>query len=221
MTDVTGSRTFDLFDKDCIRFVKKFKSPITFTKAFRNHYDHIVAYHGTNINDEDAEAIQSDGLKCTTINLLRQRAEDRFILETDSPEQRVEIKELIQTRFMTEEYITVGEINFTLEKEPLQDQAYQYLLFGPESLFPIADYLRKKLGQNFRRRMMEYGSSTIIHALIPIATTSDYWVQGIYGYWKEGGLECCLVYRQDLPAECIIELEKVPPPRDLYNFLWI
>lgn len=221
MVGTANSRTFDLFDKECIRFVKKFRSPITFTKAFRNHYDYIVAYHGTNINDEDAAAIQNEGLKCTSINLLRQRAEDRFILETDSPEQRSEIKELIQTQLLTEKYITIGEINFTLEKEPLQDQAYQYLLFGPESLFPIADHLRKKLGQNFRKRMMEYGNSTIIHALIPIEMISDNWVQGIYGYWKDGGLECCLVHRQDLPAEHIIKLEKVPPPRDLHNFLWI
>src|ERR1700761_463936 len=142
--------TFELFDKECIRFVKKFRSANSFVKAFRKQYHFIIAYHGTNINETDAAVIQKGGLKCTTTDLLKKRAEDCLILRTDEPLQQDKIKELIASQFEEEEFITVGEINFTLEKDPLQDQAYQYLLFGPESLLPIADHLKRSIGQNFR-----------------------------------------------------------------------
>lgn len=169
--------TFELYDAQCIQFVKKFRSADRFVKAFRAQYEFIIAYHGTNINEADATAIRQEGVKCSNLALMKSRAEDRFILDTDTLFQQEQIRQLITAQFEDEELITEGLLYFTLEKEPLQGLAYQYLFFGPESLLPVADHLRRSLGQNFRKRMMEYGQSTIIKAKITVSKITDNWLK--------------------------------------------
>jgi hypothetical protein len=221
MSKTVLTKIFDIDDKVCADYVARFKSPKRFIAAFRKSYGFLLAYHGTNINENEALLIKSNGLKRASIEMLTHKAATRFIRETDDEILKKNILSCIGEFYNTKDHITVGEINFTLDKDPLKDEAYQYLLFGPESMLPLADTLKKNFNINFRRRMADFGIPTIIKVHVPLNDVKDCWLEGIFEYINNGWIECCVVIRADVPAENVLALENVERPYDKHGFLWI
>lgn len=150
MSNKVLTNIFDIENKACVDYVASFKSPKKFIAAFRKSYDLILAYHGTNIDENEALEIKLCGLKRASTEMLTVKANTRFIQETDDEIHKAKILSRISEFYSTKDHITVGEINFTLDKDPLQDEAYKYLLFGPESMLPLADILKKDFNIDFR-----------------------------------------------------------------------
>jgi hypothetical protein len=214
-------KVFDLEDQACLKFVRRFRNAERFVAAFRKTYDLVTAYHGTNINVTESKHIKENGLEIASVTLLQRKAMDRFMLPTDDSLTQEKTRKVIDAFFKGQHDIPLGELNFTLDKDPLQEDAYQYLLFGPESLFALADQLNKVTYQHFRKRMMDFGTPTIIKAQVPVTGISDWRISGILGFVNDGGHECCILYHDHLPAHHILDLEQVPPPADKFGFLWI
>ncbi|WP_316840065.1 hypothetical protein [Pedobacter gandavensis] len=212
---------FDIEDEACADYVARFKSSKKFIAAFRKSYDFLLAYHGTNIDENEALVIKSHGLKIASIEMLTSKAGMRFIKETDDEMLKEKILNSISEFYSTKDHITVGEINFTLDKDPLQGEAYQYLLFGPESMLPLADSLNKDFNINFRRRMADFGIPTIVKVHVPLTDIKNCWLEGIFEYINHGWVESCVVIRANVPPVNVLALERVERPCDKYGFLGI
>ncbi|HWZ02095.1 MAG TPA: hypothetical protein VNX40_00720 [Mucilaginibacter sp.] len=216
---IDPQETFNFNDKQCIQYLNRFRSSKRFLASFRRKYTTIVAYHATNINEKERLSIQTNGLKRASSTLFRQKAIDRFILPTDPIATQMEILEIIDNHFWRK--VSIGEINLVIDNELLTHRdAYHYLLFGPESLLPLADDLRKKFNVNFRNRMIEFGEHAIVKVIVPVSLTDDTWINNIYDYYNEYVREICLVIKEDLHQENIIEIKNVPRPYDYHNFLY-
>lgn len=205
-------RVFDLSDISCEDFVLGYNSIEEFISTFRMHFDYIVAYHATLIDLAEKSSISNHGLTVASQELLKEKAKARFIGESDAEDLRDQIDSEINHYFKTTSLITVGEINFGLIQEELFTRSYQYLLFGPESLLPLADRLTEKFQIPFRQRMMKFGNPHLIKVQVPTANTDDDWVGNIYEYCVNYYPEASLVYHFDLPSSLILEIRQVPPP---------
>lgn len=221
MSNTVLTKIFNLKDEICCDYVTRFKSSKRFIAGFRKSYDFLLAYHGTNIDENEALLITSNGLKRASTEMLASKAGTRFIRGADGDILKAKILSKIKNFYSSKDHITIGEINFTLDKDPLQDEAYQYLLFGPESMLPLADALKREHNINFRKRMVDFGIPTIIKVQIPLSDIRDSWLEGIFEYINNGWVECCVVIRADVPAENVLRLERVERPQDKHGFLWI
>lgn len=214
-------RIFDLSINECVKYAKRFRNAEKFITDFRLNYHAALAYHGTNINDAEAEEIKTVGMRVASVDLLKAKALNRFMLPTDNEIDKEKIRTVIEDFFNGKHDIPLQEINFTLKEEPLYGDAYQYLLFGAESMLPLADQLRKTVFKNFRQRMMEFGTPTVIKSAVPVSGVSDWRLQGIWEFINHQGPECCIIYRENLLPVHILELKQVPRPHDRWNLLWI
>ncbi len=114
----------------------------------------------------------------------------------------------------------MNEINFGLIKSDLFEH-YHYLLFGSESLLPVASYLKNKLYKPFRKILVESGSHYIIEVSIPVEKTEDEWIDAIYEYFHQLSSEIPLVYYHNLTIENFNKIEKVDRPLDRQNLILI
>jgi hypothetical protein len=216
---------FDIESIDCEEFVCSFENIEDFRIAFIKKFVYIVAYHATNLSDEELKCIQKEGLKIASKELLEKKAIHRFIVnesESKSKEIEKDIKEWFSTNDSYEnKFYTKNEINFGLLKDDLFEH-YHYLLFGAESLLPIADYLRKKHRKPFRQILVDSGLHYIIEVLIPVVKTDDEWIDSIYDFFKgDHYFPVSLVYYTDLSNENIVKIEKVERPNDKQNLILI
>lgn len=214
-------RIFDINDRKCIAFADRYRTKKGFAKAFRREFDNIVVYHATKINQSESDSILAEGMRRTTTKKLYEKAINRFILPTDLPEQKEAILGVIDTYFEKNRFITVGEINFSIDRKLLIGQCYHYLLFGPESLLPVAGKLREELNMNFRWRLVNFGSPVIVSALVQVDSTHDIWLETLYEYLCDDWLETSLVLKADLPKENLIQIEIVEEPVDHKGFLYM
>lgn len=212
---------FEIENQECEDFVCSFQNAEDFRIAFRKKYEYIVAFHATNLSDEEVKCIQKEGLKIASKELLEKKAIHRFIVD-ESEEKSKEIEKDIKEWFSTDDicenkFITKNEINLGLLKDDLFEH-YHYLLFGAESLLPLADYLRKKHHKPFRQILVNSGLHYIIEVLIPVVKTDDYWIDNIYVFFN-GRSEVPLVYNYDLSSKNIMKIEKVDRPIDKQNLI--
>src|SRR4051794_17876651 len=119
-------RIFDIADRKCIAFADRYRTKKGFAKAFRREFDNIVVYHATKINQSESDSILAEGMRRTTTPHLYEKAINRFILPTDLPEQKEAILAIIDTYFEKNRFITVGEINFSIDRKLLIGQCYHY-----------------------------------------------------------------------------------------------
>lgn len=212
---------FEIENQECEDFVCSFQNVEDFRIAFRKKYEYIVAFHATNLSDEEVKCIQKEGLKIASKELLEKKAIDRFIVnesEKKSEEIEKDIKEWFSTDDLYEnKFYTKNEINFGLLKDDLFEH-YHYLLFGAESLLPVADYLRKKHRKPFKQILVNSGLHYIIEVLIPVVKTDDEWIDSIYDFFNKNS-DVPLVYNYDLPIENIVKIEKVDRPIDKQNLI--
>ena len=209
---------FDISDQDCVDYVESFTNKRKFLKDFKAQYTFIKAYHATKLSDQERESIKQNGLLTVSVALLKQKAINRFVKTSDSEPLQVAMCEEVNTFLNNDPLITIGEINLGLEMVNLVHDYYHYLLFGSESLLPLADRLKNKFGLPMRSRMIEFGSSYLITANVPIRYTNRMWILCIYQYINEGFPECSLVYHNHLPPENIIEIKQLPRPIDTNGF---
>ena len=214
---------FEIENQECEDFVCSFQNVEDFRIAFRKKYEYIVAFHATNLSDEELKCIQKEGLKVASNELLEKKAIHRFIVnesEKKSDEIEKDIKEWFSTDDLYEnKFYTKNEINFGLLKDDLFEH-YHYLLFGAESLLPLASCLRKKHRKPFRQILVNSGLHYIIEVLIPVVKTDDKWIDSIYDFFNKNS-DAPLVYNYDLPTENIVKIEKVDRPIDLQGLIFI
>ncbi|RYE52724.1 MAG: hypothetical protein EOP48_15890 [Sphingobacteriales bacterium] len=190
--------TFDITDQKCIAFADRYRTKKGFAKAFRTKFECIVVYHATKIDLKEHDAILSEGMRRTTTTFLYDKAISRFILPTDDPDQQQEILAGIDSYFEQNRFITVGEINFSIDRKLLLNECYHYLFFGPESLLPVADALRKDLKIYFRSRLVDFGSPVIISAYVPVSLTADLWLETLFEYMTGDWPETSLVLKAEI-----------------------
>jgi len=183
---------FSLENRECIKFVRGFRSSTKFLAAFRSSYDSIIVYHGTNLSEQESQEIKLHGLVRASVDVLKKKAKDRFISRQDKEYLRKNISIAVEKFFEKSTLITEGRIYFTLDSAILQDKAYHYILLGPETLHSLADQLKNDFGINFRVRMSEYGRPIIVKALLPAINTMDSYLEGIFWHVKKGFPECCI-----------------------------
>jgi hypothetical protein len=215
---------FEIESIECENFVCSFQNVDDFRIAFREKFEYIVAFHATNLTDEELKCIQTEGLKIASKKLLEKKAKHRFIIN-ESEELSKDIEKNISEWFSTDDpyenkFYTKNEINFGLVKEDLFEN-YHYLLFGAESLLPVADYLRKKHHKSFRRMLVNLGLHYIIEVLIPVIKTNDEWIDSIFDYFNDRYFAISLVYYHDLAKENIVKIEEVDRPIDRQNLILI
>lgn len=214
---------FEIENQECHGFVCSFQNVEDFRIAFRKKYEYIVAFHATNLSDEELKCIKKEGLKVASKELLEKKAIHRFIVnETEKKSEKIEkdIKEWFSSDDSYENKLyTKNEINCGLLKDDLFEH-YHYLLFGAESLLPLASYLRKKYRKPFKQILVNSGLHYIIEVLIPVVKTDDYWIDNIYVFFN-GRSDVPLVYNYDLPIENIVKIEKVDRPIDLRGLIFI
>ena len=204
-----------------MKFVEQFSTRSSFVTAFKKKYNLISAYHATNLDRGELALVKKQGLKTSSPELLQTLALTRFLSAEDPPDVRSEIKGDIE-RYISGGrfgYPNRGEINFGLNRQQLMDEFYHYLLFGPETLLPLADQLKQKYSISFRQRMMNHGDHVMINAAIPVADVDEEWIEAIYEYLVNGFSECSLVYYNNLPAENILKIQKVKRPNDHLRLL--
>jgi hypothetical protein len=214
---------FEIENQDCENFVRSFKNLRDFRIAFRNTFKYIVAFHATNLSNYELEEIKKDGLKIATKELLEKKALHRFIVK-DSKNDCKEIEKSIKEWFSTDnpfenKFYTKNEINFFMLKEDLFEH-YHYLLFGAESLLPIATYLSKKHSKLFRKILVDSGSHYIFEVLVPVVETKGVWIDTIYNYFNFGHSDACLVIYNNLAIENFVKIEKVDKPIDKQNLIF-
>ncbi len=211
---------FYLEKKRCTQFVETFSDHSKFTKAFRMKYELISAYHATNLNQMELAAIREHGLQISSPALLQTLALARFISKDDPQEIQNNIRSDIENYISAGKFVypNRGEINFGLNKAQLMTEFYHYLLFGPETLLPMADELKKKHSISFRQRMMNHGDHVVINMKIPTARVDKEWIEGIYKYVVNGFPESSLVYYENLLADNIVRIQKVRRPKDPTGF---
>jgi hypothetical protein len=217
---VINNYVFDIENSDCYEYVEKFRSTKRFLTSFRKDFNSIIAYHGTRIAVHEKLSIKNNGLRCANIEGMKRMAVDRFILPSDTTEIQEYILNTIDDFFITELPITIGEVNLVMDRELFKEN-YHYLLFGPESLLPLADRLKREKRIMTRKRMVDYGTSTIVKALVPAVISKDMWITGIYEYINNGFIDISLVIRESLPAENILDIEPVANPYDRQEFLYM
>ena len=211
---------FYLEQKRCAKFVDQFSNRPSFVDAFRKKYDLISAYHATNLDRTELGSVRKHGLQTSSSELLQTLALSRFLSDNDPPDLRSEIKSDIENYISGGNfgYPNRGEINFGLNKEQLMNEFYHYLLFGPETLLPLADQLKQKYLISFRQRMMNHGDHVVINVKIPTINVDSDWIEGIYEYLVNDFPESSLVYYKKLPADSIIKIQKVRRPEDPTGF---
>lgn len=211
---------FDLQNANDRKYVRAFSNTDDFLAACRNDYHFLIAFHATNINEQEISSIKSIGLKLSSAEFLKQKALDRFVLATDSSETQERAKGIIENYF-EDSTITKVEINLSLNRRELEGESYQYLLFGPETLLPLADMLKDELNISFRKRMVEHGKPCIVKCQVPVEKVSDYWLNQIFEYLVNGSPEASLVYRNEITAGQVIEVEQVKMPYDKHGFAYM
>nr|WP_315174186.1 hypothetical protein [uncultured Flavobacterium sp.] len=209
---------FKIENQECEDFVCSFQNVEDFRIAFRKKIEYIVAFHATNLSDEELKCIKKEGLKVASKELLEKKAIHRFVVNK-SKEIEEDIKEWFSTDDLCEnKFYTKNEINFGLLKDDLFEH-YHYLLFGAESLLPVADYLRKKHCKPFRQILVNSGLHYIIEVLIPVVKTDDEWIDSIYDFFNKNS-DVPLVYNYDLPKDNIVKIEEVDRPIDLRGLIF-
>ena len=217
---MNSANIFEFVNDQCIDFVAKFSNALAFVEAFKTKYGGIIAHHATNLSDKEVAEIKVSGLKISDINLLKAKAIDRF-LPLINPNETGKFNDMVDDFFKDPEmYTQVKEINFGLVKDDLQTKHYHYLLFGAESLLPLADELKKAFFKNFRNAMCDSGRHYMIEAIIPIENTEDRWIEGIYEY-VNGAHESSFVIYDNLPPKSIVKIEEVARPRDFNRYCFI
>lgn len=214
---------FEIENQECEDFVCSFENVEDFRIAFRKKYEYIVAFHATNLSDEEVKCIKKEGLKIASKELLEKKAIQRFIVN-ESEEKYKEIEKDIKEWFSTDDvcdnkFITKNEINFFILKNDLFEH-YHYLLFGAESLLPLASYLRKKHRKPFKQILVSSGLHYIIEVLIPVVKTDNEWIDSIYNFFNKNS-DVPLVYNYDLSSKYIMKIEKVDRPNDRQNLILI
>ena len=206
---------FDIEDESCINYTKGFDNAEAFAKDFRKKYSLIIGYHATKLNELEKNSILTGGLKLSTRSFLKRKAIDRFIDASDPIELKNKILIDIDNYYNNNE--VKEEINFNLYKNELIETSYQYLIFGPETILTPADELSNKFNVSFRQRMINFGQAYIIKAIIPVKHTRDIWVEDIYEYLVNDGLETNLIYHRNLPVKNIVKIEEVDEPADVFG----
>lgn len=213
--------TFDITDQKCSAFADRYRTKRGFARAFRKKFDRIIVYHATKIDQMESSKVLSEGMRRTTSPSLYQKAINRLILPTDLPDHKNEILAIIDHYFENNRFITVGEINFSIDRKLLLTECYHYLLFGPESLLPVADRLREDLKKQFRSRLVDFGSPAIISAFVPVSLTAEVWLETLYEYLVGNWPEASLVLKADLPSQNLIKIETVSEPYDHKGFAYM
>lgn len=217
---MSAPNIFDVQNAHDRKYVRAFSNTGDFLAAFRNDYHFLIAFHATNINEPEISSIKSIGLKLSSADFLKQKALDRFVLSTDSSEIQERAKRIIEDYF-EDSAVTKVEINLSLNRKELEGESYQYLLFGPETLLPLADMLKDELNISFRKRMVNHGKPCIVKCQVPIEKINDYWLNQIFEYLVNGSPEASLVYRNEITAEQIIVVEEVRMPFDKHGFAYM
>ncbi|RKR84305.1 hypothetical protein BDD43_4537 [Mucilaginibacter gracilis] len=215
-----NNRIFDITNGACFKYVRKFRSINKFLTSFRQDFHFIIAYHGTRINDLEHLSIKTNGLVIASIDGMRQKAIDRLILSSDPEPVKVQIESIIDDFFISDRPITIGEVNTVMDRE-LFTGGYHYLLFGPESLLPLADRIRRELNIFTRRRLVDFGQSAIVKVQIPTEMSKDLWIKGIYEYINNGFIDVSLVIRESLASTNIIDIDYVSTPYDSKGFVYM
>lgn len=210
---------FDIENSKCEDFVYSFQNVIDFRNSFKNKFKYIVAYHGTNLSNEELNSVNKNGLKLASKDLIIKKAKHRFV-ENNNVNSNKEIENDIIQYFTENELHTKNEINFGLVKSDLIEN-YHYLLFGSESLLPLADYLKSKYYKSFRKILVESGLHYILEVLIPVEKTEDIWIDIIYDYFHESTFAISIVHYYNLPIENIVKIEKVERPIDTQKLMII
>jgi len=213
------TKIFDLNRKSCCDYVYRFDNIETFTKSFKADYDSIVAYHATKLNDKELKDLIAKGIRKGSKSLLYRKAVDRFVSPKDEEKIKKEIENEIDLHFKSFKTYTKTEINFAINRDGITQQSYHYLLFGPETLLPLADNLKTKFGISFRQRMADFGKSYLVTVAIPLKHVGNLWIRGIFEYLINGFPETSLVYQRQLPAISILKVSKQRRPCDRHFLL--
>lgn len=208
-------RTFNIENQQCFDFVCQFNNLEKFITAFRDAYDLVIVYHGTNINVHEQNEILRNGMVVSDENFIRQKAISRFIRTEDPKELQQRILEEIDNNF--NECVFVEKMIFLSHlKQELIKVSRQYLLWGPESLLILADGLKDIFDIDFRQRMIEYGDHCIISVSVPVPYISDRDIAEIYERVINDHVECCLVCRVPITSDTILGIEKQSRPANFY-----
>ena len=68
---------------------------------------------------------------------------------------------------------------------------------------------------------MDFGSSVIISAYVPVSLTAEVWLETLFEYLAGNWPETSLVLKTDLPREHLINIETVPEPHDYKGFVYM
>lgn len=219
-----NGKKFGIENIECENFVCRYENVKDFRTAFRKEFEYIIGFHATNLSEDEFKCIKTEGLKIASKELLEKKAKHRFIRK-EFEELSNEIEKDITMWFSTDDlyenkFYTKNEINFGLIRDDLFEH-YHYLLFGAESLLPVADYLTKRHHKQFRRILADSGLHYIIEAIIPVEKTNDIWIDCIYDFFKNESLDIPLVYNYDLLSENIVNIEEVDRPVDRQNLIFV
>ena len=213
-------RIFNIEEEECLKVIRNFSlDKESFLTEFKSSYEYINTYHATRLDDLELLDIESNGLSLTNKKMMIKKAMIRFINEDDRLEIKEAVKEFIEDYYSKGEHITFNEINFGLLKNFLITKATQYLIYGSETLLPLADSLSNLLNIDFRKRLKMYGKPYLINALIPTTKTKNEWIINIWHYaeyeWPniiKANEDISLVYHFDLDSSEITKIEEYKGP---------
>lgn len=206
-------QTFDLSLRRCSRFPRRFSSRTNFLEGFRDTFSNILVYHASNLNQTEIEDIAMNGLRLSSPSLLKELALRRFISKIDPDQVQKDIESIIEDYCGELDYPNANEINFSMSRDELETDHYHYLLFGPETLQPLAQELTRRYGLPFKKRMIEHGYHCVIVALLSTSLVDPIWIENLFGERTESPL----VYYKDVPARQIVKIDRVKRPVDKWN----
>lgn len=210
-------RIFKIETSSCLDTISNFDNDKSlFVKQFRENFDWIFCYHATRLSNNEVNNIKDHGLITSNEELLYTKAIARFVLDEDSKDLKERITKCIDSYYSKNGNEIIKEINLALSKKNLEDSAYQYLYYGPESLLPLADQLTKVIkGIYFRSRLINFGKPYFVKLLVPVKQVEYIWIENIWNYSEctlkeilEENMDISLVMYDSIPAVQILEIEE-------------
>lgn len=202
-----NSRVFDITNEACLSFLERFNNAEDFVLEFKSNYDRILAYHASNLNDDELNSVKTEGLKLGNKELLLNLAKARFVNGLNTVQENNKIIESINRFFL--EVDTPREINFNVSRMELLTNSIHYLKYGSETLVRLSEYLGESVNKPFLSWLETYGKHCIISVEIPVEKAKDYWLKNIYTSVLDNGsfYDYSFVYNYNLPSVNIIDIE--------------
>lgn len=198
----------NIYDKNCRTSIYENNfNKETFIKKLREKYKYILCYHATRLSMSEVNRIKKRGLCMPNLKLFKQKSEKIFLSNIDQNN----IETIMETIDIYLSNLKIEHAIFTNLNKNIYKIANQYLVFGSESLIPLAYELNCKFKDtDFLKSMINYGKPYLIKIKLPIDTIDEKYLELIYEYIKNNNLDTdlALLYKENINPSHILTIEE-------------